>query len=300
MKPGNKKIFVDYLNQYGTNFSYVRKTKNFLDETNKSLLNVYTEHLGGKADFVHPTGRESNLSIIHKIFKKDGEDDSYYCEAEMSDMEGIGKAKLDLGDYKLPFLLKDREYFLKQQLTYIWEMYGKMIKEGAIDRDFIQGDWIQRYRRNIGMPPVTEDGIKGDTKGDSKGDGSVVINREVIKEDVLEAEIINDGRNETIEDKGNSKNMDNDLLCNSSVNLSNNAISIDHSPCPESSFIKPMNSLESPVISKAPSVSLELPVISKAPSVSLEPAFEKFSQRMNAVIASKLATSEKILISKKL
>lgn len=136
MEESNEKLFVSYLNTYGTDFSYIRQTPEFTGKTEADLLRLYTGYLQKKAEHVSIRGKESNIKIINKIFKGETRFRAFVETDGSGPRDGAPVLRLD--DYRLPFLLKDREYFLKQQLSFIYEIYGLMMSEGIISPEFVE------------------------------------------------------------------------------------------------------------------------------------------------------------------
>ncbi|KAI4292569.1 hypothetical protein PAPHI01_1843 [Pancytospora philotis] len=126
-----KELFVEYLNVYGTDFTHLLQRADFAEESTASLMEMYREHLGGKLAAVRPGLQESDIALIHKIFRRDGQ---LVARVDTDGKKRVCELRLD--DGRLPFLLKDMEYSLRQQLSYIHELYGAMESAGTIGEEF--------------------------------------------------------------------------------------------------------------------------------------------------------------------
>lgn len=150
-----EEVFVQYLSRHGTDFSYIRSDPGFKDFSDAQLFNMYVEYINSKGKFVNKIGRESKVAKIEKIVGREAKDS---LEFDVGDGAGRGvieyryraqaliegrkqvQAVVDLrmDDFRLPFLLKDFELHLKQQLNYVEEIYSTLEMIGAISSRFLE------------------------------------------------------------------------------------------------------------------------------------------------------------------
>lgn len=137
MLVNRKKLFVKYLNSFGLDFKGISDTKEFTEE---ELEKMYKDFFKFKSDFVTGPKKESKISKIESIFEKTVNESGISFKAIVfsGTTRQIQKFEyLNYKDHKLPFLLKDYQYRLKQQVNYIEEIYSniKTIKEGFHNDD---------------------------------------------------------------------------------------------------------------------------------------------------------------------
>lgn len=138
-------MFAQYLNRYGTDFSYIRSDPNFGGLSDEQLFSMYREYMESKTVFVNKIGKESKIARIERIVGRSdcGEGLSEHVYRAQVLLDGRKRVQtvvdLQMDDFRLPFLLKDLEIHLKQQLTYIGEIYVMLEKTGAISPRFLEG-----------------------------------------------------------------------------------------------------------------------------------------------------------------
>lgn len=129
------KIFVEFLEKYGTDFHHIKKHPEFKEATDEDLLQMYTAHLAECASLVIGATEESSFLRIDKIFRTPF---GMCAFVDAGDGQPKRKELLSLKDKRLPLLLKDREYFLKQQMSCINELYKECIDKSIVDKNFVQ------------------------------------------------------------------------------------------------------------------------------------------------------------------
>ena len=134
----NKK-FIENLNSYGTDFSLLRNDPEFCNCDENFLFSCYKDFMRNKMKFTKKLCKEQNkINEIVRIFK---EKDKYKAEVVLQGNKRIlGIEELKINQMKIPILLKDLEFRIKQQLSYIKDLYGEMLGIGAIEREFLEND----------------------------------------------------------------------------------------------------------------------------------------------------------------
>jgi len=140
-----KRTFVEYLHKYGTNFSYIKSEGPFEHLSEDELMGMYEDYMDFKGQFLNEFEEESIINKIEKITER------VILDKKASLSKGVlykalitrdGKRKIqsiaDLrtSDFRLPFLLKDYELRLKQQLSYVYELYSALLESGGIEEEF--------------------------------------------------------------------------------------------------------------------------------------------------------------------
>lgn len=140
-----KRTFVEYLHKYGTNFSYIKSEGPFENLSEDELMGMYEDYMDFKGQFLNEFEEESIINKIEKITER------IILDKKASLSKGVlykalitrdGKRKIqtvaDLrtSDFRLPFLLKDYELRLKQQLSYVYELYSALLESGGIEEEF--------------------------------------------------------------------------------------------------------------------------------------------------------------------
>ncbi|KAM0680683.1 hypothetical protein GINT2_000952 [Glugoides intestinalis] len=125
----SKKHFQQHLTKYGTDYSKLTCI------TTEKIQQLYEDYIASKAQFVRKLGEESKIVEVTRIFKEEGK---FRAVAFLD-----GRAKIQTvvdireNDYRLPFLLKDFEFRIKEQLSHIQGLYKVMHEIGAIEERFI-------------------------------------------------------------------------------------------------------------------------------------------------------------------
>lgn len=159
-KPGSRRAplsssleFIQYLNKYGTDFTKFVLPPNInvgthsgavLDDIARQRLlqESYEDYMKVKSRFVNKRDTESNISEIQSI-SRGANPDTFKAKVVLEGKKKIQNiVDLEENDYRLPFLLKDLEFRLKQQLSYVKEMYSSMIVLGIIDAKFLEDDMV--------------------------------------------------------------------------------------------------------------------------------------------------------------
>lgn len=128
-KPDFKGLFQQHLTKYGTDFSKLTSI------SAEKIQKLYEDYIASKAQFVRRLGEESKIVEITRIFKEDGK----FRAVAFLDGRSRIQTVVDIreNDYRLPFLLKDLEFRMKEQLSHIQDLYEVMQEIGAIDESFV-------------------------------------------------------------------------------------------------------------------------------------------------------------------
>lgn len=129
--------FISHINKYGTDFTVLLKDPEFANFDSGFLFLCYKEFMRNKMKFMHvQTKEKSKIFEITRIFM---ESTMYKGEVIYDGNRRIkGIEELSDNDKKLPLLLKDFEFRLKQQLSYVKDMYSNMIEKGVIEKGFLE------------------------------------------------------------------------------------------------------------------------------------------------------------------
>lgn len=143
------RLFVRHLLRHGTNMNRIGRTAGLAGLTMGRLLDMYKTHLSSKSVYVRNSGSESE---IRRIFEVSREGDIFRALVEGG--EGTRTTvRLKLDDYRLPFLLKDQEYFLRGQLSCIHDLYGVLLQQQVIGDGFFDSVYLdgkqQKQREDV-------------------------------------------------------------------------------------------------------------------------------------------------------
>lgn len=134
-------IFRDYLAKYGTDFV------KFSLMQGQPLDAFYKNHLAALGKNVRRTGEESKIVEISRLFRQDNKIKAVALLDGRSRVQTT--TDLCMTDFRLPFLLKDLEFRMKEQLSCINDLYEKMYQEGLIESEFLESRDPQEIDENI-------------------------------------------------------------------------------------------------------------------------------------------------------
>lgn len=114
----HERIFAKHLKQHGTDFRPLKTHPLFRRMPNSEILELYRKHL---SKYLQHTKEEIN-SKIAAIGRITSKEDGLYAELEDITGKIIKNMKMPVMDNKMMIILKDKEYYLKQQLSYVNEL----------------------------------------------------------------------------------------------------------------------------------------------------------------------------------
>lgn len=225
--------FISHLNSYGTDFTLLLKDPEFVNCSSNFLFLCYREFMREKIKFTHEKSTEQNR--VHELIKIFKQQEKFKAEvAYQGGKRILGIEDIKVDNIKLPFLLKDLEFRVKQQLNYIKDLYHEMYKIGAIDTDFLEKDMKEKILE-INTEPSILTIVNNYSLSNTTKDSNTENNSDKIKDRIMNIATLNTNSVGTIEtiDKSNSitktsTNMnrlkENSRPQNSTVNKNNNNI----------------------------------------------------------------------------
>lgn len=233
MTPEQKRLFAQCLGIYGTDFTYITGLPEFKDVRAADLLEEYRRHLQELAVHTRPCGTESSITMINKIFRDDA-----FLKAQVELGEGgVRSTVLGMDDDRLPFLLKDREYFLKQQLAYVYELYRMLLEKGMIDKGFIGA------MDDVGAISDKGTDVIGKAKDNKVEDSKVESTKNKHNKGVVVINENEDSKHESI--KNESNKIENNKSNTINSNTKDNSIKINDTRNTNDSAVKEAGTLNS-------------------------------------------------------
>lgn len=192
--------FIQYINNYGNDFTKFKNLESEEEQKRKKILqNSYEKYFNLKASFVNKKEEESNIFQLQSIFRNSTEE-SFRGLAIVNGKRQIHTVVgLRKEDYRLPFLLKDLEFRLKQQLSYIKEIYSQMIDKEIISLGFLESDMIL------------------ETGESNKNEDSKVEVNKFLPSNFLDLRRENDNNNKVLENTKNNKIESNKVIDDSII-----------------------------------------------------------------------------------